>query len=212
LSFAPTSRIPVHIEVYKTMTAKFVIARVLSITFLTGMTLSASIAGAQQGGVYAYPNAGQSVDMQKKDHADCSRWAVEQTGFDPARARAPQQQNAYYGGSSSSPQGGLFAYGSGDVGQGGMVADGARGAASGAMIGAIAGDAGKGAAIGAAAGALFGGVKRSNRKYEEQQWQQQQAQQAQQQYQAQMQQYRQAEFAYHRAYGACMSSRNYQVQ
>jgi hypothetical protein len=47
-------------------------------------------AGAQQ---YVYPAKGQSPQQQKSDEAACYSWAVQQTGFDPAKP--PPQQAAF---------------------------------------------------------------------------------------------------------------------
>ncbi len=149
-----------------------------------------------QAGVYAYPLKGQTPQQQQRDNAECNQWAIQQSGFNPARP-----PSAGY----SSPPPSSRGFGSGEVGQGGMVRDAGRGAAMGAIGGAIAGDAGEGAAIGAAAGALFGGVRRANRQYEEQQWYAEQQQMAAQQYEA-------GRSEYTRAYAACMSARNYSVQ
>jgi hypothetical protein len=33
--------------------------------------------------LFAYPKAGQSTDQQVRDRAECHKWVVEQTGFDP---------------------------------------------------------------------------------------------------------------------------------
>ena len=66
--------------------------------------------------------------------------------------------------------------------------------------------------IGALSGALFGGMKRSSRKSEEQRWQEQQRYQAQQQQQQVQQQQQQRSGDYRRAYSVCMTSRNYKVQ
>lgn len=178
-----------------------------------GVLLSIAIAapaGAQQSGVFAYPDKGQSVKQQQKDQGECHTWAVGQTGFDPTQSRPPQ--GVAYQGAPSSSGGGPFDYGSGEVGQGGAVGDAARGAATGAILGAIAGDAGKGAAWGAVGGTVFGGMKRSSRHAEEQRWQQQQQAQAQQQVAAAQQQYQFALNNYQKAWGACMSSRGYRVQ
>jgi len=164
-------------------------------------------AQSQGGGVFAYPDKGQSVKQQQKDQMECHNWAVGQTGFDPTQSRPPQSV-AYQTPPPSSGRG----FGSGETGQGGVVGDAARGAATGAVLGAIAGDAGKGAAWGAVGGTVFGGMKRNSRKAEEQQWQQQQQAQAQQQLQAQQQQYQFALQNYQKAWGACMSSREYRVQ
>jgi hypothetical protein len=35
--------------------------------------------------LYAYPKAGQSAEQQAKDREECHKWAVAQTGFDPAQ-------------------------------------------------------------------------------------------------------------------------------
>jgi hypothetical protein len=180
--------------------------------FCAALLLGTAVtAGAQNAGVYAYPNGGQSAEQQKRDYAECTQWATTQTGFDPARNRPPQT-TSYSTRSSSSGGGALFDYGSGEIGQGGVAGDAARGAATGALLGAIAGDAGAGAAWGAAGGAIFGGMKRSNRQYEEDQWRRQQQAQAQQQQAQAQQQYQYMLSAYQRAYGACMTARNYRVQ
>ncbi len=87
-----------------------------------------SVAFAQQ---YVYPAKGQSPEQQKNDEAACYSWAVQQTGFDPARPPAPQAQTTATG---TTPGAGL------------------RGAARGAVVGeVVGGDAGAGAAAGAIA-------------------------------------------------------------
>jgi hypothetical protein len=45
----------------------------------------ASHAAAAQ---YVYPTQGQDQARQAKDEADCSAWAIQQTGFDPSKAPA----------------------------------------------------------------------------------------------------------------------------
>jgi len=84
--------------------------------------------GAQQ---YVYPAKGQSPEKQKSDEAACYSWAVQQTGFDPAKppptAAAPTTATGTQPGA------------------------GARGAAKGAVVGGVMGDAGTGAAVGAVA-------------------------------------------------------------
>ena len=87
-------------------------------------------AHAQQ---YVYPAKGQTAQQQKSDEAACHSWAVQQTGFDPAKpaqaAAAPPTTAT-----GSTPGAGL------------------RGAARGAVVGeVIGGDAGTGAAAGAVA-------------------------------------------------------------
>ena len=106
--------------------------------------------------VIAYPERGQSPELQQRDRYDCYNWAVQQTGYDP-------QAQPLYGSTAPPPaEGGLF--------QGGF-----RGAALGAVGGAIGGDAGKGAAIGAAVGGLFGGLRRREMEMQQMQMEQQAA-------------------------------------
>ncbi len=99
--------------------------------------------GSGGGQVYIYPSRGQSPQQQQTDSGQCSTWAVQQSGFDPANPRVPGGPPPAVG----APQGGLFRGAAG-------------GAALGAIGGAIGGNAGKGAAIGAGTGALFGGMRR----------------------------------------------------
>ena len=103
------------------------------------LALSAAVisqAAAQQ---FVYPAKGQSPDQQKKDEAACYQWAVQQTGFDPAKAQAP----------SAPPT----------TATGTTPGAGVRGAARGAVVGeVVGGEAGAGAAAGAAAGWDSGAV------------------------------------------------------
>jgi hypothetical protein len=78
---------------------------------------------------YVYPAKGQSAQQQNNDEATCYQWAVQQAGFDPAKAQALAAPPTTAAGSTPGA--------------------GARGAVGGAAIGAIAGDAGAGAAAGA---------------------------------------------------------------
>lgn len=181
-----------------------------------------------QGGVYAYPIAGQDEQTQARDRFDCHQWAVTQSGFDPTTAAPlPPPQYAQQPPPPPPPQyqqprqnqGSILGIGNGGMFQGGgMLGDAATGAALGAAGGAIAGDAGEGAAIGAMAGTLFGALTRStqqpqvqNNDYQYQQQQQYYQQQQAQQDQVWMQRQEQ-QAGYKRAYGACMSARNYTVQ
>ena len=108
----------------------------LCMAALLSMDLAAT-AHAQSAPI-VYPSAGQSMDQQGRDEAECRNWATQQTGMYPNQAPP-----AYYGNSYQ---------------QGAPVVRGAaRGAALGAVGGAIGGDAGKGAAIGAGVGALIAG-------------------------------------------------------
>jgi hypothetical protein len=88
-----------------------------------------SEAGAQQ---YVYPAKGQTPEKQKSDEAACYTWAVQQTGFDPAKpppaaAAAPPT-----------------------TATGTAPGAGAKGAVKGAVVGeVVGGDASTGAAAGA---------------------------------------------------------------
>lgn len=134
---------------------------------------------------YAYPVRGQSAQQQQSDRGQCSGWALQQSGFDPAnpgRAMAPAPR---YQEPTASP-----------------IRGAAGGAALGAVGGAIGGDAGKGAAIGAGVGFLFGGMRQA-RQMEEQQ-------RAQQQYEMQQDSMlSQGKSNYDRAFTACMAGRGY---
>ncbi|HSS69066.1 MAG TPA: hypothetical protein VLQ46_00240 [Casimicrobiaceae bacterium] len=97
----------------------------LLLSLAVGLALLGEV-NAQQ---YVYPAKGQTPQQQKSDEAACYSWAVQQTGFDPAK---PPQQAA----TKSGPTAGA----------------GARGAARGAVVGeVVGGDAGAGAAAGAVA-------------------------------------------------------------
>jgi len=143
-----------------------------------GMALAAE-AGAQE---FVYPAKGQSPEKQKSDEAACYSWAVQQTGFDPAKPQpvAPTAQPP-------------------TTATGSTPGAGVRGAARGAVVGEIVGgDAGAGAAAGAA-------VARSQSRRQNAAA----GQQAQQQQQAGTQQQQQA-FAKARA--ACLEGRGYTVK
>ena len=151
---------------------------------------------------FAYPKADQSQAQQDKDKAECHQWSVQQAGFDPTVPAQQTQQAA-----SQPPPGS-----SGDAGTLGAAAGGAaRGAALGAVGGAIAGDTGKSAAVGAGVGALGGVMRRSSKERERAQWEAQQQQLEQQQMQA-AQQRDQGQENYDRAWSACMTARDYQIQ
>jgi hypothetical protein len=108
----------------------------------------------------AYPAKGQTAQQKQKDDRECSAWAKQDTGIDPAAASSPAPQQ-------TGPA----------VGGGERVRGAARGAVGGAAIGAIAGDAGAGAGIGAAAGTMAGGARaRRNQAAQNEQAQQQQQQ------------------------------------
>jgi hypothetical protein len=109
--------------------------------------------GAQQ---YVYPAKGQTPEKQKSDEAACYSWAVQQTGFDPAKAPPP----------AAAPT----------TATGTQPGAGARGAAKGAVVGGIMGDAGTGAAVGAVA--ARGQSRRQNAQTQQQQGAATQQQQA----------------------------------
>ncbi|MFO1060041.1 MAG: YMGG-like glycine zipper-containing protein [Dongiaceae bacterium] len=125
---------------------------------VAGVVPAAVPAAAVAQQIYAYPTRGQSPEQQARDQQECSGWAAQQTGYNPAP-----------------PAGG------GQPVAGGMLRGAAGGAAIGAVGGAIGGDAGKGAAIGAGAGALFGGIRQHQNNRSQAQ---QQAQDSQQSYDA----------------------------
>lgn len=162
------------------------VSRVLALSILGAALVWSGVAVAQQ--PIIYPDRGQSPQQQQRDQGECYNWAVQQTGFDPARAQTAQAPPP----PSTAPQG--------------QVLRGAgRGAAVGAVGGAIGGDAGKGAAIGATTGALFGAMRRrEDRRAQEQQYDQAMAQQ-----QAAM---AQGSSTFNRALGACMAGRGYTVR
>ncbi len=160
------------------------------------------------GGVFAYPDAGQSQAQQQKDQFECHNWSAQQTGFDPNRVADPRTQTYSYGQRSSQGRG----FGSGNVGEGAVIGDGMRGAASGALIWAMTGNVKKGAKIGAASGALFGGIRRNKRRREEDRYNQQVQAQAQARQQNDIASYDQAKNGYQHAYRACMSAKDYVVK
>jgi len=143
---------------------------------------SVAFAGAVSAQQYVYPAKGQSPQQQKSDEAACQQWAVQQTGFDPAKPQ-PQQQAAKPPTTATGTTPGA----------------GVRGAARGAVVGeVVGGNAGAGAAAGAAAARAQS--RRQNAAAQ---------QQAQQQNQAASQQ-QQAAFA--RARAACLEGRGYTVK
>jgi predicted small lipoprotein YifL len=148
----------------------------------TVFTLIAMAATGQAQGLTFSPSKGQSADQQTKDGAECQSVAVQQSGFDPAKAQAAAAQ----------PQ---------QAAGGERVRGAAKGAAVGAAAGAIGGDASKGAAAGAAAGTAAGGMKkRQAGREQEAQAQQQQTAAA------------QGQGAYDKAVISCMQGRGYMLK
>ena len=175
----------------------------LAVAVVLGGVASAP-AGAQNA-VYAYPMAGQTLEQHQRDRIECHGWSVQQSGYDPNRP--PSQPRTAYMPPPPQQSSGILG-----LGEGSMLGDAAKGAAGGALFGAIAGNAGKGAAIGAVTTTLFGGIKRSSRKKQEEEWRRQQYQQQQYQQQQYEQQVQAMSHNYNRAYAACMSARDYQVR
>ena len=104
--------------------------RGLVVATMTGL-FAATVAVAQQ--PIVYPAKGQSPEQQKNDQSECHAWAVQQTGYDPAKP-PPQAATPPTTATGTTPGAGV------------------RGAARGAVVGEIiADDAGTGAAVGAVA-------------------------------------------------------------
>lgn len=144
-------------------------------------------ASAQQ---FVYPAKGQTPQQQKTDEAACYTWAVQQTGFDPAKPASAAVAAA--SAPAKPPATGAKA--------------GLRGAAGGAVVGEIVtGDATAGAAAGAVA--AVGQSRRQSAAAAQAAQKQQQAAQQQQQAAAQQQQ---ASFA--RARSACLEGKGYTVK
>lgn len=56
--------------------------------------VAANAATAQPAKTYVYPRLGQGAQQQASDEYECHKWAVAQTGFDPAAAATGQQVGA----------------------------------------------------------------------------------------------------------------------
>jgi hypothetical protein len=121
------------------------------------LTLSAALVSQAAAQQVVYPAKGQTPQQQKSDEAACYTWAVQQTGFDPAKAPPPAKPPTTATGTTPGA--------------------GVRGAARGAVVGeVVGGDAGAGAAAGAAAGRAQS--RRQNAAVEQQQSSASQQQQA----------------------------------
>lgn len=143
---------------------------------------SALLAGSAMAQQFVYPAKGQSPDQQKKDESACYQWAVQQTGYDPAKAPPP----------AAAPAPATTATGT-------TPGAGVRGAARGAVVGEVVGDnAGAGAAAGAAA------ARAQSRR--------QNAATAQQQQQAAQQQQSGQQATFAKARAACLEGRGYTVK
>lgn len=111
------------------------VTRLLAFTLAT----ACATAAAAQPPLSVYPAKGQTASLQSKDKQACDRWAVEQTGFDPALASPPPQA------------------------KGGVAKGALAGAAVGGLAGSLGGEAGEGAAVGAVAGGVIGNARQRRR-------------------------------------------------
>lgn len=146
------------------------------------LVLAALLATGVQAQQYVYPAKGQTPEQQKADEASCRTWAIQQSGYDPAKpppaAAAPAQPTTATGTQRGA---------------------GVSGAAKGAIVGEIvSGDAGAGAAVGAVA------ARSQSRKQTAQT-----NQAAQQQQQAANQQ---GQASYDKARAACLEGKGYTVK
>jgi hypothetical protein len=125
--FAPSPLVEVETSIQGVHGMKLAIIFVLA---LNAALLAPAV--AQQ---FVYPAKGQTPEQQKADEATCYQWAVQQSGFDPAKPppAAPAPQTA-------------------TTATGTVPGAGLRGAARGAVVGElISDDPGAGAAAGAVA-------------------------------------------------------------
>jgi hypothetical protein len=185
--------------------------RIVSLTLVTALTCgSAALAST-----YIYPKKGQSKAQQNKDRGECTVWATDQTGFDPANPPAPPAAPPPPEEPPPPPTS------SGSIrSEPNAIRGAGRGAALGAIGGAIAGDAGKGAAAGAAIGGVGGAIRKRDQQRERQQQYEQQVSAEQRSYQQQVStQKRQYDAKvqslrteFNKAFGACMEARDYTVK
>lgn len=140
--------------------------------------------------VYFYPTNGQSEAQQDRDRYDCYVWAVDQTGFDPARRIGPSDSRATVVPARSPGQ---------TIG---------TAAAVGAAIGAVAagpGDVGEGAIVGAIAGAVVGSAAATAQAEEARAIQARSDRRGHGRYEREAAEYR-------RAMSACLEGRGYSVR
>ena len=125
-------------------------------------TLAATLTFAATAQQYVFPAKGQTPTQQKSDEAACHTWAVQQTGFDPAKPPPPPPAKPPTTATGTTPGAGV------------------GGAVKGAVVGeVVGGDAGTGAAVGAMA--ARGQSRRQNAAAAKSATQQQQATTQQQQ-------------------------------
>jgi hypothetical protein len=146
------------------------------------LALTAALIADVSAQQFVYPAKGQTPEKQKSDESACYSWAVQQTGFDPAKPPA----------AAAAPKPATTATGT-------TPGAGVRGAARGAVVGEIVSDdAGAGAAVGAVA--ARGQSRRQNAAASQQAAAQQQSATQQQQ------------DAFAKARGACLEGRGYTVK
>jgi hypothetical protein len=161
------------------------------------LPLLALLAGAALAQQFVYPAKGQTAEQQKTDEAACYIWAVEQTGFDPAKpvaapvAAAPAPAPA--------PRTGV------------TPGAGLKGAAKGAVIGEIVtGDSDAGAAAGLVA--ARGASRKHNAAAAQQSQQQAQSQATAQQQQQATAAADQQKASFAKARSACLEGKGYTVK
>jgi len=143
--------------------------------------------------LYAYPEKGQSPAQLDRDRYECYRWAMKQTGFDPAAAEVPPHRRVRVV-AGPAPGEKVLA-----------------GAVTGAVLGAAVSNpyhAGDGALIGAAAGTVVGAVAASSDEAERKRIDEAERRREQDRAAAVE---RKAE-SYRRALGACLEGRGYRVR
>ena len=143
--------------------------------------------------VYFYPNKGQSIQQQSRDHYECYNWAVNQTNFDPSASSIVPEQRVRV---VPMPPPGQD-----------TIAMSIAGAVLGALI-AGPRHAGGGALIGAASGAMIGASsdisrQESARQMEEAYANSNQARDVHKERKA---------LAFRRAMSACLEGRGYNVR
>jgi len=155
----------------------------LSIVLLCLIFTAVLAAGPASAAPIVYPAKGQSQQQQTKDKGECSQWAIQNTGVDPAQLAEESSSGEVYQRHHNA------------------LGGAARGSLLGLVGGAIAGDAGKGAAIGAGIGALGGAMRgRQDLDAQHQAYDNAHAEQK-----SKLQ-------TYDRAYSACLTGRGYTVQ
>lgn len=143
--------------------------------------------------VLFYPAAGQTPEQQDRDRFECYRWAVQQTGFDPAAPPAAPRQRIEV------------------VAAAPPAVNTLNGAATGAILGALVSaprNAGGGAVVGALAGAMLGAAADASNAEQAERLQQRYDQGAGQQ-SAWMEQ---RASLFRRAMSACLDGRGYTVK